>query len=445
MIRIFLSLCLFGIFISCKSQEVHAEVFAEGFDSPVEAAQMGDSRLFIVEQTGKIKILNADGSVNSQAFLDISDQVSTGGERGLLGLAFSPDYENDGRFFINYTDLSGNTVVARLNVSSDPGIANPEQTVLLTLEQPFSNHNGGMIQFGDDGYLWIATGDGGSGGDPNNNGQNTDVLLGKMLRIDVSGESYTIPPDNPFADGGGAPEIWYYGLRNPWKYAFDSETGEVWIADVGQNEIEEINRVAVSEGGGLNFGWRCYEGDQAYNTSGCEDPQTMIFPIGTYSHQSGRCSITGGYKYKGIKYPEWTGKYFFGDYCSGEVGWVDENGLTFLFKIPGVFITSFAEDSSGELYILGSGKVYKLKGETMGLTDPKAESLKLYPNPSADWVHIQSASLLHHVSLYSSDGRFLKEYSEDLYNLSLSGLPAGIYWLKILGKGVREYSRVIKK
>lgn len=440
----FWAFCLFGIFISCKGQEVQAELFAEGFDAPVEAAHMGDSRLFIVEQSGKIRILNADGSINSEAFLDVSSLISTGGERGLLGMAFSPDYETDGRFFINYTDISGNTVVARYNVSENPDIANPEQTIILTFNQPYSNHNGGMMKFGDDGYLWIATGDGGSGGDPQNNSQNTDVLLGKMLRIDVSGESYSIPPDNPFANGGGAPEIWYYGLRNPWKFAFDAQSGEVWIADVGQNQIEEINRVSVSEGG-LNFGWRCYEGDQPYNTSGCEDPETMIFPVATYNHQSGRCSITGGYIYKGIKYPGLYGKYFFGDYCSGEVGWVDEEGLEFLFKISGVYITSFAEDSSGELYVLGSGKVFKLKGEALGIIDQQEEALRLYPNPSEHLVHIQSTSPLSQVLLYSSEGRLLREYKEDLYTVSLSGLPAGVYWLRILGDRVEKHSKIIKK
>src|SRR5690606_22631412 len=202
----------------------------------------------------------------------------SGSEQGLLGLAFPPDYQTTGRFYVNYTNTSGNTVIARYNVSEDPNIANPDGTILLTINQPYTNHNGGSLHFGPDGYLWISTGDGGSGGDPQGNGQNTNTLLGKMLRIDVSGDSYSIPPDNPFVGSDGRDEIWAYGLLNAWKFSFDRETNEVWIADVGQNQIEEINK-RPSNQAGLNYGWRCYEGNNSYNTSGCAAPETMEFPI----------------------------------------------------------------------------------------------------------------------------------------------------------------------
>lgn len=201
MFRIFFFSIILLLTSCTKAQDISIELFAQGFSSPVELSHAGDQRVFIVEQTGKIKIVNPDGSVNPLPFLDLSALVSTGGERGLLGLAFAPDYTETGRFYVNYTDVNGNSVIARYQVSNDPDIANTAAEILLTYEQPFTNHNGGSLHFGDDGYLWISTGDGGSGGDPVGNGQNTEVLLGKLLRIDVSGESYSIPPDNPFAEG----------------------------------------------------------------------------------------------------------------------------------------------------------------------------------------------------------------------------------------------------
>src|SRR5690554_2313016 len=256
--------------LTSMAQTIILTPFATGFSDPVEIAHCGDDRLFIVQQGGAIKVVNSDGSVNAENFLNLSSLISTGSERGLLGLAFHPNYESNGYFFVNYTNTSGNTVIARYSVSnSNPNVADPSSgVILLTINQPFSNHNGGCIKFGPDGYLWISMGDGGSGGDPNNNGQNKSSLLGKMLRIDVDGETYTSPSDNPFVGTDGADEIWAYGLRNAWKFSFDRETGDVWIADVGQNAIEEINHESSTEPG-LNYGWRCYEGNNTYNTSGC--------------------------------------------------------------------------------------------------------------------------------------------------------------------------------
>src|SRR5690606_8633557 len=326
--KIILTLFL-ALGLTSWGQSITLSPFATGFSDPVEFARCGDDRLFVVQQGGAIKVVNSDGSVNSENFLNLSSIISTVSERGLLGLDCHPDYESNGYFFVNYTNASGNTVIARYSVSDDPNIADASSgLILLTINQPFSNHNGGCIKFGPDGYLWISMGDGGSGGDPNNNGQNKSSLLGKMLRISVDGDvmPYSIPSDNPFANGAqGEEEIWAYGLRNAWKFSFDRETNEVWIADVGQNAIEEINKMPSTEAG-LNYGWRCYEADQPYNTSGCQDSSTMTFPVAQYNHSAGRCSLTGGYVYRGSQYTDIYGLYFFADYCSNHIGVVNQDG-----------------------------------------------------------------------------------------------------------------------
>ena len=258
----------------------------------------------MVEQAGIIKILNPDATVNPTPFLNITSLISSGGERGLLGLAFHPDYVNNGYFFVYYTNTTGDTQVARYTVDAiDSNLADPTTAVLIIdVDQPYSNHNGGCIQFGVDGFLYIGLGDGGSGGDPQNRSQNLETLLGKILRIDIDttdgSNNYSIPSDNPFVDDTNAlDEIWAYGVRNPWRFSFDSESDELWIADVGQGAIEEINRAAL-DAAGLNYGWRCYEGSQTYNTSGCPDPSELTFPVAEYSHAIGY-SITGGYVYHG--------------------------------------------------------------------------------------------------------------------------------------------------
>lgn len=430
---------------SCtKAQDISIELFAQGFNSPVELSHAGDQRVFVVEQNGKIKILNSDGSVNSLPFLDLSDLVSTGGERGLLGLAFAPDYPETGRFYVNYTDVDGNSVIARYHVSSDPDIADTAAEILLTYEQPFTNHNGGSLHFGDDGYLWISTGDGGSGGDPFGNGQNTEVLLGKLLRIDVSGESYAIPPDNPFVEGS-APEIWAYGLRNPWKFSFDRETGELLIADVGQNQYEEVNREPANAAG-LNYGWRCYEGNNPYNTTGCGSPDDMIFPIAVYSHSNGRCSITGGYVYRGNKFYNLVGKYIFGDYCSGEIGWIDQdNNLEFVLN-TGINLTSFGQDAEGELYVLGSGKVYKIKGLEMGIGQVEKDKISVYPNPVRDFLTLETDIPINRVSVYSVDGKLLKNFNQPKSNrIDFSNFPSGIYIIKVISGNLIKSIKVTRE
>jgi len=420
-----LTICLFT-----NAQDFTLELFTSQAGNVVNLAHAGDERMFIVQQNGQIKILNTDGSINSTPFLNITSIISSGGERGLLGLAFAPDYAETGRFYIDYTNTAGNTVIARYTVSDDPDVANPDGTILLTIDQPFSNHNGGNIKFGPDNYLWIAMGDGGSGGDPYGNGQNTNALLAKILRIDVSGDTYTSPSDNPFVGTDGADEVWSYGVRNPWKFTFDRQTGDVWIADVGQSAIEEINH-QPSTLAGLNYGWRCYEGNNTYNTSGCADSDTMTFPVATYSHSGGRCSITGGYVYRGPTYPNLTGKYFYADYCSGEIGiFALGQPAEFVAELPGTYITTFGEDVNGELYVAGSGKIYKIIGQEMAVNDIDKLNVSVYPNPVTDYLNIESDKKIESVSVYTIDGRLLLT-TENMDKINFSNYPKGNYILMI--------------
>lgn len=342
---------------------------ADGFDSPLSATNAGDGsgRMFIVEQLGRIWIA---GDEYMFPFLDISNLITqavfSGGytEQGLLGLAFHPDYENNGYFYVNYTDLLGHTVIARYSVSADdPNVADRDSAViLLEVYQPFANHNGGDIAFGPDGYLYIALGDGGDQGDPYEHAQNSASLLGKMLRIDVDGgEPYAIPEDNPFI-GRGAGEVWLMGFRNPWRFSFDRVTGDLWIADVGEWLEEEVNFVPADSPGGLNFGWEYLEG----NLTRKDIPTSLELtaPVATYGHDQG-CSITGGYVYRGELLPELQGRYFLGDYCMGRIWTITHEGDAFTLEVfmdVGRQITAFAEDEAGELYLIDyKGEVLRLE------------------------------------------------------------------------------------
>jgi glucose/arabinose dehydrogenase len=350
-----------------------------GLARPVQvvAAPKDYDRIFIVEQrsgsTGRIRIFNLDtNTLNSTPFLSLS--VSTSSEQGLLGLAFHPDYAQNGQFYINYTASNGNTYVKRYNVSSNPDIADSGSGyTIMSISQPYSNHNGGWLGFGPDGYLYIGTGDGGSGGDPGNRAQDiTNQKLGKMLRIDVDGGlPYSIPASNPFVGTTGDDEIWAYGLRNPWRCSFDSETGDLWIGDVGQNAYEEITFQPASSAGGENYGWRCYEGNHSYNTSGCPNQSTMTFPVWEYSHSSG-CSVTGGEIYRGSAIAGLEGTYFFADYCSptiwsfrydGSSVYDYQNRTSQLVPDQGSIgsISGFGRDAAGEMYICDlGGEVFKI-------------------------------------------------------------------------------------
>ena len=339
-------------------------MIAAGLERPVDIQNAGDGsgRLFIIEKPGRIRILQ-NGQLLEAPFLDITDRVDMGGnEQGLLGLAFHPDFERNGFFYVNYTEQGGATVIARFAASGDA--SDPDSEVkLLGVSQPFPNHNGGALAFGPDGYLYIALGDGGSGGDPFGNGQNLATLLGKILRIDVDSVSpYAIPPGNPFGN-----EIWAHGLRNPWRISFDSLTGDLWIGDVGQNAWEEIDFVPAGTPGGINFGWNRYEGLHDY--SGGADLQNHWPPVLEYGHQDpiGGCSVSGGYVYRGVM-PEWQGVYFYGDYCTGNV-WAVLHSISAAEEIfnserlfrTGLNITSFGVDEAGGMYIADDrGGIYQL-------------------------------------------------------------------------------------
>ncbi|SMC77150.1 PQQ-dependent sugar dehydrogenase [Moheibacter sediminis] len=441
--KIYFSIAVAILSLTATAQEFELQQFATGFTSPIGITNAGDDRLFVVQQGGQIRIINADGTINQTPFLNISSIISSGGERGLLGLAFDPDYASNGRFFVNYTNPSGDTVIARYEVSDNPDVAETTGTVILTIDQPFANHNGGDIHFGPDGYLWISMGDGGSGGDPQQHGQNINSLLGKMLRIDVSGTTYTSPADNPFVGAEGSDEIWSYGLRNAWRFSFDRETGDVWIADVGQNAIEEINH-EPSNTAGLNYGWRCYEGNNTYDTSGCAAQETMTFPVATYNHSGGRCSITGGYVYRGVSYPNLTGKYFFADYCSGEIGWVDgDHNLEFLTD-TNYFIPAFGESANGELYVAGNSAIYKIVGEEMSVNDLDKTNISVYPNPVMNQLNIQSNKPVNEVSIYNIEGKLLTSFTLNTDKIDFSNYAKGVYLVTVTTGKVTKTQKVIK-
>ena len=343
--------------------------FATGLTGPIAVTHAGDGsdRLFVAEQGGRILAFDARGKEPVE-FLDLSELTAPGGEQGLLGLAFHPDYETNGRLFVNYTDLEGDTVIAEYRAADpDDRSADPStEQVLLRIDQPFTNHNGGHLAFGPDGYLYIAVGDGGGAGDPEDNSQDLGTLLGKILRIDVDkGSPYGIPKDNPFAgDPDAKPEIWAYGLRNPWRFSFDRETKEIWIGDVGQTALEEIDR-AEGDAGGLNFGWDDMEGSACYEPASDCTQDDRVVPITEYSHDLG-CSITGGYVYRGSEERGLAGGYFFGDYCSGTIWAVPADAETgtrpFEMLQTESAISSFGEDEAGELYVtdLAGGSVFRL-------------------------------------------------------------------------------------
>ncbi|WP_246068390.1 PQQ-dependent sugar dehydrogenase [Fodinibius sediminis] len=352
------------------------EAFPElAFNRPVDLQHPGDesNRLFVVEQRGIISVFPNDPTVQeATTFLDIEDQVDdAGNEEGLLGLAFHPNYENNGYFYVNYTTPDSKTHISRFRVSGD----NPEQVVksseevLLTYEQPFDNHNGGQLSFGPDGYLYIAVGDGGSGGDPQGNGQNRETLLGTILRIDVDGQEedklYAIPDDNPFVDNeqGFREEIYAYGLRNVWRFSFDAENGRLWAGDVGQNSYEEVD---VIENGG-NYGWNIMEGNHCFSPETNCDQTGLKLPIWEYGRSEG-VSITGGFVYRGPSLPGLEGQYIYADYASGRIWALDhtdmENPVNSELMDSDIAIASFGVDANEELYICAfDGKIYKLSAE----------------------------------------------------------------------------------
>ena len=381
--RLVLAVVLFAVLLpgtasaAVVPSRIHLDLepVASGLSAPLLVTHAGDDtgRIFVVEQTGRIRIVK-DGSLLPAAFIDLSRSVSDGGEQGLLGLAFHPDYKANGKLYLSYTDLSGTSVIREYRVSSNADrVDGRSGRTLLRVRQPYANHNGGHIAFGPDGYLYIGLGDGGGSGDPGNRAQSRGTLLGKILRIDVNRRTgslqYGIPSTNPYVGRTGLDQIWAYGLRNPWRFSFDRARGDLWIGDVGQGSWEEIDRATASSGRnagrGLNFGWRVMEGAHCHRpSSGCVRTGKTL-PVTEYGHGGSRCSVTGGYVYRGKAHPDLVGAYFFGDYCSGEIWYIDRGAARGVAPTRALDtraqITSFGEDQAGELYLTDAGgAVYRI-------------------------------------------------------------------------------------
>jgi len=449
-------LFLLGLLYVCSvfaQPSITLESFRTGLDKPVSIKHANDDRLFVVEQDGRIQILNSDGALNSSPFLNIESIVgnvgSIGDERGLLSVAFHPNYAANGFFYVNYINNSGNTVISRFSVSSaDPDLANSNsEQVLLTITQPFSNHNGGDLAFGPDGYLYISSGDGGSSGDPGDRAQNLTTLLGKILRLDVdntsNGNNYAIPVGNPFIGNSNAlDEIWSYGHRNTWKFSFDRQTGDLWSADVGQGSFEEINKVSAAASG-LNYGWRCYEGNEIFNITDCPDANTLTFPVAVYAQAgTSRCSVTGGYRYRGSLYPGFSGLYFFADYCSNEIGILEENGAIWDLSFSQVFAgnnwVTFGEDVAGELYIAGisSGTIYKIVDVNLGIDTFGMFNFTMYPNPAKEELNFdfKELSIPVTIAIYDIRGKLLRRFKgvdENLVSIPIKNFAKGLYLVKV--------------
>jgi glucose/arabinose dehydrogenase len=356
--------------LHAQSIEITLKPFiTKGLARPLYLTHGGDGsgRVYIVEQAGRIRVAESDGTLQDELFLDIVSLVDSGGERGLLGVAFHPDFAENGLFFVNYTDLNGDTNIVRYH-APDPYTADPDSAAtILFIDQPAGNHNGGLLKFGRDGYLYIGMGDGGGGN--SQNGQRPDTLLGKMLRLDVdqtSGDKlYAIPPDNPFVDDAEfLPEIWVYGLRNPWRWSFDRLNGDLYIGDVGSALFEEISYQRGDSAGGENYGWPAMEGTTCRQEDACED---MVLSIVAYGRGEGVCVVTGGYVYRGEQYPALQGTYLFGDYCTGQIwGFPAEQAASETVNYEELLdtdlrIASFGEDEAGELYVVSlSGSVYRI-------------------------------------------------------------------------------------
>jgi len=428
-------------------QNISLELFADGFSAPLDLVHAGDDRLFVVEKSGKIKILNADGSVNPEPFIDLDPIVNSGAnERGLLGLAFHPNYNENGYFYVNYTANSGGaTVISRFSVTDDPNIGDPSsESLVITISQPYNNHNGGGVKFGPDGYLYIGTGDGGAGGDPDDYGQNGMSLLGKMLRLDIDGgEPYVIPNDNPFIGVDDIrDEIWATGLRNPWRYSFDTETGDLWIGDVGQNKFEEIDFQSASSTGGENYGWRCYEGNATFNTSNCNLENDFIFPVFEYANDEfvDGCSVTGGLVYRGVNHKGIYGDYICVDFCSGQF-WATTQQACGTFTTREIYrgnfqdYSAFGEDINKEMYVvaLSSGEIHRIVSDCKMSVDISTNNVGCGGEEGGEVV----------IDATSPSGTVSVEWSDGSTEINRENLPAGTYEL-LISDGVCEISRCIE-
>ncbi|MCD2259295.1 PQQ-dependent sugar dehydrogenase [Psychroserpens luteolus] len=449
-------------------QNVNLEVFATGLSSPLNLKHAGDDRLFVAERAGVIKIINADGSVNATPFLDIDPRVTNnGGEQGLLGIAFHPDYATNGYFYVNFIDNNENTIISRFTRATANTADSSSEVILLTINQPFFNHNAGDMHFGpNDGYLYISTGDGGSGGDPGNRAQNLTTLLGKMLRLDVNvtqaqidaGTTYLIPNDNPFVGNSSAlDEIWAYGLRNPSRFSFDRSNGDLWIADVGQSNREEIDRVPFTSSGGENYGWKCFEGTSTFSSvTGCSTI-THTAPVAEYNYGGNpfKCAITGGFRYRGTAQPNLQGLYFFADYCSDEIGVVEETStdvfqLNFIDRFVGHGFSAFGEDVNGELYTVGldNGTISRIIDDNLSVNEQTIDAIKMYPNPtknSLTFDFLNASGQISNINIHDIQGKLVQSqsnFNEQLVTITTKSLTSGLYIVEIMGtngeKSVRK-------
>ncbi len=466
---VFLSILLFSFELRAQS-EAKLNPVLSGFSEPTDLTCPfdGTDRLFVAEKAGRIKIIQNDVMIGT--FLDIRDKVSSNSERGLLGIAFHPDYRENGYIFISYTGLGPdndfNSYISRfqvLNSDANQLDINSEEEILI-VNQPYANHNGGNIEFGPDGFLYIGFGDGGSGGDPKGSGQNLNSYLGKILRIDVNGSTdstaYAIPSDNPFIDDLNIKkEIWAYGLRNPWKFSFDRMTGDLWIGDVGQSDREEIS-VIPSGVGGLNFGWRCFEGELTFGNCSSINHEE---PVYTYARPDKQAcsnpqfcgkSVTGGYVYRGTENPALLGKYFFADYASNQVwSYSVENGLVERLEDIGNAskISTFGENQDGEIYIVSlSGTIYKLEQTTTTpVKNVEGNEIFVIPNPFKDRLIVQVPGN-GFIQLHDIHGNVLYEkQTANLKNhplaIDLSTYPAGNYYIRFLQMNQLIYKKLIKQ
>jgi glucose/arabinose dehydrogenase len=385
---------------SPAAAQVTSQLAIDGLIHPIRlVAPLGDPRLFVVEKEGRIRVFNGNGTERG-TFLDLRGRLSVGSEQGLLGLAFAPDYATSGRFYVDFTDPAGDSRLVRYHVSANPDAADAASAdTLMTIDQPYDNHNGGHLEFGPDGMLYWGLGDGGGGGDPGNRAQDGQSLLGKLLRLDVSGPGAVPAAGNPYLATPERDEIWALGLRNPWCFSFDRLTGDLYIGDVGQSAYEEVDIEPAGSGGGRNYGWRLMEGFACYNPStGCNDG-SLVLPVHDYAHGGTpfRCSVSGGYVYRGNAIPSLRGTYLFADYCSGEVWgfeWTAAGGRgpvlnrSAEMEPPTGFgsIPAFGQDAAGELYVLsyGAGRAWRLVPDTTAVGPPPARALQLLagvPNP----------------------------------------------------------------
>jgi len=436
--RILSAFCAYFLISTCiyAQPDVVLTTFATGFDRPVDISHAGDSRLFITEQDGKIFIVDTNGTTLSTPFLDIDARVrSTGNEQGLLGLAFHPNYANNGYFYVNYTNNSGDTHISRFSVSgNNPDVADPNsELVVMNISQPATNHNAGDLEFGFDGYLYFGLGDGGSGGDPWNNAQNPQQLLGKMIRIDVdNGSPYSIPPDNPFANSNDTlNEIWAFGLRNPWRFAFDQLTGDLWIADVGQDDWEEINFVPASSMGGEHYGWKCFEGNAVFSNTHCNSPIPYTMPIFVYANNFNTgCSVTGGFVYRGTDYPDMYGYYIFADYCSGRFWSIryDSTMAAWQTNDAGTHTTfrysTFGEDQHNELYVggLDNGVIYRVGTNCGGFDLSLAGVNEICEGDANGSINL---------SITGGTTPFSINWSNGMTSQDLTNIPSGTYTVTV--------------